>query len=85
MCEGGGNCLKYLKKEWNRKQGRGNKDFRKGGKLGQEVGALKGGGGRGWNHHMNYVVEHFNVHLHTKKTSSFTSFLRYYILKNLAI
>ena len=45
MCEGGGNCLKYLKKEWNRKQGRGNKDFRKGGKLGQEVGALKGGGG----------------------------------------
>ena len=26
------------------KEGRGNKDFKKGGKLGQGVGALKGGG-----------------------------------------
>ena len=41
MCEGGGNCLKYLKRRWNRKEGRGNKDFKKGGKEGQEVGALK--------------------------------------------
>ena len=40
--ESGGNCLKYLKREWNRKEGRGHKDFKKGGKLGQEVGALKG-------------------------------------------
>ena len=36
--------------EQNRKQGRENKDFKKGGKLGQEVGALK----RGWNPLKNY-------------------------------
>ena len=42
--EGGGNCLKYLKRGWNRKEERGNKDFKKGGgKLGQRVGALKRG------------------------------------------
>ena len=39
--EGGGNCRKYLKRGWNRKEGRGNKDFKKGSKLGQGVGALK--------------------------------------------
>ena len=39
--KGGGNCLKYLKMWWNRKEHRGNKDFKKGGKLGQGVGALK--------------------------------------------
>ena len=43
---GGGNCLKYLKRRWNRKEGRGYKDFNKGGvKLGQGTGALKGGAG----------------------------------------
>ena len=43
--EGEGKCLKYLKKGWKRKQGRGNKDFKKGGaKLGQETGALERGG-----------------------------------------
>ena len=31
LCECGGNCPKYLKREWNRKQGRENKDFKKGG------------------------------------------------------
>ena len=42
MREGERNCLKYLKREWNRKEGRGHKDFEKGaGKLGQGVGALK--------------------------------------------
>ena len=30
--------------EWNRKDGRGNKDIKRGGKQGQGVGALKGGG-----------------------------------------
>ena len=40
-----GNCLKYLKKGWNRKEGKVNKDFKKGGKLDQGVGALKRGGG----------------------------------------
>ena len=41
--EGGGNCLKYIKRGWNRKEGRGNKDFKKGAKLGKGVGALRGG------------------------------------------
>ena len=44
MCEGGGDCLKYLKMGWNRKEGRGNKDFKKWGKLGEGVSALKRGG-----------------------------------------
>ena len=47
VAEGGGNYPKYLKRGWNRKEGRGNKDFKKGNKLGQGVGALKrrrGGG-----------------------------------------
>ena len=40
---------------WNRKEGRGNKDFKKGGvgKLGQAVGALKK---RGWNPLTNYDI-----------------------------
>ena len=43
-----GDCLKYLKRGWNRKEGRGNKDFKKGGcKQDQGVSALKRG--RGWN------------------------------------
>ena len=33
--------LKYLKMGWNRKEGRESKYFKKGGKLGQSVGALK--------------------------------------------
>ena len=45
-CEDGENLLKYFKKGWNRKEGRGNKDFKRGGgKLGQEVDALKKGAG----------------------------------------
>ena len=52
MCEGGENCLKYLRRGWNRKEGKGNKDFEKGDKLGQGVGALKRG--RGWNPLKNY-------------------------------
>ena len=47
--EGGANCLKYLKRGWNRKAGTRHKDFKRGrggeeGKRGQDVGALKGGG-----------------------------------------
>ena len=41
---GWGNCLKYPKRGWNRKDRRANKDFKKKGKLGQGVGALKTGG-----------------------------------------
>ena len=48
MREGRGNCLRYLKREWNRKEGKGHKAFKKGGgKLGKGMGAgcLKRGGG----------------------------------------
>ena len=49
---GWGNFLKYLKRgggvEQKRGEGRGNKDFKKAGKLGQGMGALKGWGV--WNH-----------------------------------
>ena len=38
-----GDCLKHLKRGWNRTEGRGYKDFKKRGKLGQGVGALKRG------------------------------------------
>ena len=49
MAEGGcvrvgGTKIKYLKRGWNRKEGRGNKDFRNGGQLGSRVGCLKKGG-----------------------------------------
>ena len=40
--EGRGNFLKYLKREWKRKEGRGNKHLKKGAKLSQGVGVLKG-------------------------------------------
>ena len=51
LCEGGVHSLKYLKKGQNRTEGRGHKDFKKGGKLGQGVGALKR---RDWNPLTNY-------------------------------
>ena len=43
LLEGGRNCLKYLKRERNRKEGRGNKDLKKKrrGKLSRGVSALK--------------------------------------------
>ena len=44
MRKSGGRCLKDLEMEWNRKDGRGNKEIKRGGKQGQGVGALKGGG-----------------------------------------
>ena len=37
MCEGGGNCLNYLKKGLNRKEGKG-QDFKKGGGQAGSVG-----------------------------------------------
>ena len=48
MREGEGNCLKYPKKGWERKEGRGHKDFRRGRagrKLDRGKGALKRGAG----------------------------------------
>ena len=42
--EGDGNCLKYLKRGWNRKEKRGNKDFKKGEQAGSRGGCSKKGG-----------------------------------------
>ena len=45
LCEGGGNCLKYLKRGWNRKEGKGHKDLKKvGGQVGSRGRCLKKGG-----------------------------------------
>ena len=44
MHEGGGNFGQYLKWGGTDRRGRGNKQFKKGGKLGQGVGTLKTGG-----------------------------------------
>ena len=46
LCEGRGNCLKYLKSGWNRKERSGNKNFKKlggggGGQTGLRGGCLK--------------------------------------------
>ena len=40
----GKNCLKYLERWWNKKEGRGTKILKKGGKLSQGVGVFNGGG-----------------------------------------
>ena len=47
MRDGGGNCLKYLKKGWNSKEGKKHKNFKKGGQAGSSGGCLKMGGGAG--------------------------------------
>ena len=41
---GRGNCLKYLKRGWKGKKGRGNKYFKKGGQAGPRGGCLEKGG-----------------------------------------
>ena len=41
LCEGEGNSLKYFKRGRNRKQGRGNTDFKKGKQAGSRGGCLK--------------------------------------------
>ena len=46
MHDGRGNSLKYLKRGWNRTEGRGHKDFKKvEGQAGSRGGCLKNGGG----------------------------------------
>ena len=41
------NCVKYLRRAWNRKEGRGNKKIKKGGgQAGSRGGSLKKGGAR---------------------------------------
>ena len=42
--EGGGSCLKYLKRRWNRKEGSENKNSKKGVQAGLRGGCVKRGG-----------------------------------------
>ena len=42
---GGGNCLKHLQRGWKGKEGRENKDFKKGGQAGSRGGCQKKVGG----------------------------------------
>ena len=51
MPEDGGDCVKYLKRGWNRKEGRGTKNFKKRGASWVKVKGLKNGG---WNPRTNY-------------------------------
>ena len=44
MHEGRGNCVKYLKRGCNRKEGKGNKDFKRGRQARSRGGCLKKGG-----------------------------------------
>ena len=54
MREGGRNCVKYLKRRWNRKEGRGSKNFKNRGQAGARGGCLQNGGG--WNPLTNFAV-----------------------------
>ena len=56
--EGGGNCLKHLKRWWEKKRGGKTKILKRGGKLGQGVGALKRGS---WDPLMNYDTLQLSV------------------------
>ena len=50
--EGWEDCIKHLKRGWNRKEGRGNKYFKKGEQAASRVGSLTKGAG--WNPLTNY-------------------------------
>ena len=70
--EGGRNCQKYLPpRGWNRKEGRGNKDFKKkgegGSKLGQSLGALK----RGLEPPYELCHDHFASYLRNQNFSKY--------------
>ena len=62
---GEGNCLKYLKMRWVRKEGRGKKNFKKRDKLGLVVGALKrwGWGRNPLINYANYRKFFINCHV----------------------
>ena len=55
-----GNYLKYLKRGWNKEERRGNKDFKKGVKLGQGVGGCLEKKGD-WNPLTNYDNTNYNL------------------------
>ena len=57
MHEAGGNYLKHLGRGWNKEEGKGNKDFKKGAKLDQGLDGFKKGG---WNLLTNYDNTNYN-------------------------
>ena len=65
MCESRGNCLKYLKRRWNRKDMRGNRDFKKGRvQAGSRGVDLKRGGGRNpLKNYANFEQTSYVVHV----------------------
>ena len=70
MREGGGNSLKYLRSGWNRKEGKGNKDFKKGEEAGSRGGCLEK---RGWNALTNYGEILYLVFIFERKESKFSN------------
>ena len=56
---GWGNCLKYLKRGWNKEEGRGNKDFKKGASWVKE-GCLENKGS--WNPLTNYDNPNYKLY-----------------------
>ena len=67
---GGGNCLKYLERRWNRKKGRGNKDFKMGGASWVKGWVLLKEGEGCWNSLTNYD-NYFSLPYYTKKCRLF--------------
>ena len=73
MREGWGKCLKYLERGWNRKEGRGHKDFKKAPLLfkdGSRGGCFKGGGS---GTPMYYIYNHMVLIFHLIKLGNHTS------------
>ena len=66
MREGGRNCVKYLKSGWNRKEGRGNKNFKKGGQAGSKGGYLKEGALEPLTNYASMMIEAINKTIQAK-------------------
>ena len=73
MHEGGGNHLKYLKRDGTERRGVETNILKTGGKLGHGVGALKKGGG--WNPLMNELCN-----LYWTKVNTLTTYIKKKIL-----
>ena len=76
----GGNCLKSLKRGWNRNEGRGNKYFKKRGQAGSRGGCLKKGTGLELPYEpsiRSFQAETSNQQFHTIQITSFLIYLKY--------
>ena len=75
MSESGGNCLKYLKRDGTEKSGRATKILKGAGKLGQGVGALKGGRGGPYELCV-YLLRNYHKFCKISKNTIFTEHFR---------